>query len=156
MIGDHGSRTRAVYSASEFLLSRLDKAALNYYSSAITNVAQPLPQLGRVGENGLLSDAIDEISRKQAEEQQRRRLMQARRESMRQLDRWLEQIEQMLEEDQRTVPETMVRDIATFLRGFDNKLHRALLRNRTREASRVLDVLFDAQESLLPRTADVA
>jgi len=37
----------------------------------------------------------------------------------------------------------------------DPKLHRALLRNRAREASRVLDVLFDAQEYLLPRFAEV-
>lgn len=73
---------------------------------------------------------------------------------MRQLDRWLDQVEAMLEEDERTVPEPMVRDIAGFLRGFDSKLHRSLLRNRTREASRVLDVLFDAQESLLPRPVE--
>lgn len=104
----------------------------------------------------MLRDAVDEIKRMDAEEQQRRRLALARRESMRQLDRWLEQIEQMLEEDRREVPEAVVRDIGSFLRGFDNKLYRALLRNRTREASRVLDVLFDAQEALLPRAAVAA
>ena len=102
----------------------------------------------------MLTDAINEIRLKQAEDIQRRRLLLSRRESMRQLDRWLEQIEAMLEEDERTVPEPMVRDIATFLRSFDNKLHRSLLRNRAREASRVLDVLFDAQESLLPRPVE--
>jgi len=114
--------------------------------------------LAPTGESDLLRDAVDEIKRKDAEEQRRRRLAMARRESMRQLDQWLEQIEQMLEEDRREVPEPVVRDIGVFLRSFDNKLYRALLRNRTREASRVLDVLFDAQEALLPRAAaaDVA
>lgn len=74
---------------------------------------------------------------------------------MRQLDRWLNQVESMLEDDRRVVPEPLVKEIAGYLRDVDPKLHRALLRNRAREASRVLDVLFDAQEYLLPRFAEV-
>ena len=49
----------------------------------------------------------------------------------------------------------VIREIAAFLREVNPKLHRALLRNRAREASRVLDVLFDAQEYLLPHFAEV-
>lgn len=56
----------------------------------------------------------------------------------------------MLEEERETVPEPLIREIAAFLREINPKLHRALLRNRAREASRVLDVLFDAQELVLP------
>ena len=53
------------------------------------------------------------------------------------------------------MPEPLVKEIGSFLRDVDPKLHRALIRNRAREASRVLDVLFDAQEYLLPHFAEV-
>jgi hypothetical protein len=89
------------------------------------------------------------------EEHRRRQRLLARRADLRQLDLWLNEIESMLEEDQRTVPETLVKDIAGFMRELDPKLHRALLRNRTRDASRVLDILFDAQEYMLPRFVEV-
>jgi hypothetical protein len=103
----------------------------------------------------LLSEAVDEIHRKSREQWEREQRILARRSEMRQLDSWLNTIELMLEEEQRTVPEPLVREIGSFLRDVDPKLHRALLRNRAREASRVLDVLFDAQEYLLPRFAEV-
>ncbi len=103
----------------------------------------------------LLSEAVDEIYRKLAEDAARRQRLRAQRADVRQIDDWLNQVEGMLEEDQRVVPEPLVRQIAAFLRDVDPKLHRALLRNRAREASRVLDVLFDAQEYLLPRFAEV-
>lgn len=103
----------------------------------------------------MLSEAVDEIYRKSAEDAARRRRLLAQRADVRQIDDWLNQVEGMLEDDQRVVPEPLVKQIAGFLREVDPKLHRALLRNRTREASRVLDVLFDAQEYLLPRFAEV-
>jgi hypothetical protein len=103
----------------------------------------------------LLSEAVNEIHRKSIEDAARRERMLARRSELRQLDDWLNEVEGMLEGDQRVVPELLVRKIATFLREVDPKLHRSLLRNRAREASRVLDVLFDAQECLLPRYAEV-
>jgi len=103
----------------------------------------------------LLSEAVNEIHRKSIEDAVRRERMLARRAELRQLDDWLNEVEGMLEGDQRVVPEPLVRTMATFLRDVDPKLHRALLRNRAREASSVLDVLFDAQEFLLPRYAEV-
>ncbi len=103
----------------------------------------------------MLSEAVNEIYQKSAEDAARRRRLLARRADMRQLDRWLNQVESMLEDDRRVVPEPLVKEIAGYLRDVDPKLHRALLRNRAREASRVLDVLFDAQEYLLPRFAEV-
>ena len=102
----------------------------------------------------MLSEAVNEIHRKSIENEARRERLLARRSELRQLDEWLNEVEGMLEGDQRVVPETLVRRMASFLREVDPKLHRALLRNRTREASRVLDVLFDAQEYLLPRFAE--
>ena len=104
----------------------------------------------------MLSEAVNEIHRKRVEDAIRRQRMLARRAELRQVDGWLNQVEGMLEEDQRIVPEPLIKEIASFLREVDPKLHRALLRNRTREASRVLDVLFDAQEYLLPTFAEVS
>lgn len=104
----------------------------------------------------MLSEAVNEIYRKRAEDAARRERMLARRAELRQVDAWLNKVEGMLEDDQRTVPEPLIREIASFLREVDPKLHRALLRNRMREASRVLDVLFDAQECLLPTFAEVS
>ena len=103
----------------------------------------------------MLSHAVSEIHRKTLEDAIRRRQTASRRAELRRLDTWLNDVEVMLEGDQRVVPEALVREIAGFLRGVDPKLHRALLRNRARDASRVLDVLFDAQEFLLPRFAEV-
>jgi hypothetical protein len=103
----------------------------------------------------LLSEAVDEIYRKRLEQSERQRRLLARRADMRQIDDWLNAVEGMLEEEQRTVPEPLVKEIGSFLRDVDPKLHRALIRNRAREASRVLDVLFDAQEYLLPHFAEV-
>lgn len=103
----------------------------------------------------MLSEALAEINRKQAEEARRRRRQLERRADIRQLDTWLQQVECVLEDDQRTVPEPLVKQIASFLREVDPKLHRALLRNRTRDASRVLDILFDTQEQMLPHFAEV-
>jgi hypothetical protein len=89
-------------------------------------------------------------------EEQRRQLLLARRQDLKKIDAWLEQVESMLEADQREVPELLIKEIAPYLRALDPKLHRSLLRNRTREASRVLDILFDAQERLLPVLAETA
>src|SRR5437868_14998346 len=106
-------------------------------------------------EGRLLSEAVEEIHRKTREQREREQRLLARRADIRQLDSWLNTVEGMLEGDERTVPEPLVKEIGTFLRDVDPKLHRALLRNRAREASRVLDVLFDAQEYLLPHFAEV-
>ncbi len=103
----------------------------------------------------MFSEAVEEIHRKSREQFVRRQRLLARRADMRRLDTWLNTVEVILEEEQRTVPESLVKEIGCFLRDVDPKLHRALLRNRAREASRVLDVLFDAQEYLLPRYAEV-
>jgi len=98
----------------------------------------------------LLSDAVRDITDSVRREAQRRRRFELQRQDIRRLDAWLETVENMLESDQETVPEPLIREMAAYLRELNPKLHRALLRNRTREASRVLDVLFDAQELVLP------
>ena len=98
----------------------------------------------------MLSEAVRDIHESVRREELRRRRLEMQKEDIRRLDGWLESVENMLEEEQLTVPEPLIREIAAFLREINPKLHRALLRNRAREASRVLDVLFDAQELVLP------
>ena len=104
----------------------------------------------------MLRDAVRDIWVASDLDEQRRQSALARRQDLRRIDAWLEQVECMLEADQRTVPETLIKEIAPFLRALEPKLHRSLLRNRTRDASRVLDILFDAQENLLPSLGETA
>jgi hypothetical protein len=99
----------------------------------------------------VLREANAEIRRTQFADSVRRSHRDGRRRDVRRLDRWLGQIETLLERDRTTVPEPLVGEIADFLIGVDPKLHRDLVRNGGREAVRVLDVLFEAQETLLPR-----
>lgn len=103
----------------------------------------------------MLSDAVRDITDSARYEARRRLRLEAQKADIKRLDGWLETVENMLEEDRETVPEPLIREIAAYLREINPKLHRALLRNRTREASRVLDVLFDAQELVLPGFVEV-
>ena len=98
----------------------------------------------------MLSDAVRDITDAARQEALRRRRLELQRQDIKRLDTWLATVENMLEEEREFVPEPLIREIAAFLREVNPKLHRALLRNRAREASRVLDVLFDAQELVLP------
>ena len=98
----------------------------------------------------MLSEAVRDITDSARREAQRRRRLELQKADIKRLDGWLETVETMLEEERECVPEPLIREIAAYLREINPKLHRALLRNRTREASRVLDVLFDAQELVLP------
>lgn len=98
----------------------------------------------------MLSEAVRDIHDAVRREELRRHRLELQKQDIRRLDAWLETVENMLEGDQGSVPEPLVREIAAFLREVNPKLHRALLRNRARDAARVLDVLFDAQELLLP------
>lgn len=98
----------------------------------------------------MLSEAVRDITDATRREARRRQRLELQRQDIKRLDSWLETVENMLEEERATVPEPLIREIAAYLREINPKLHRALLRNRTREASRVLDVLFDAQELVLP------
>jgi hypothetical protein len=104
----------------------------------------------------LLSDAIREISVARELDLERRRIVFQRRRALRQVDSWMHHVENLLEDNRRTVPEPLVKEIGAFVRELNPKLHRHMQRNRAREASRVLDVLFDAQEELLPRPSEAA
>jgi hypothetical protein len=99
----------------------------------------------------MLSEAAADIRRADQLAAERRRRLQERRASIERLDRWLQEVEGMLEHDRHTVPESLVGEIGEFVGQIDPKLRNSLMRNADREAAAVLDVLFDAQEVVLPR-----
>ena len=93
-------------------------------------------------------DAIDQLAKDQADDRARHARREARRRPIRTVDGWLEAVESILQDDRCTVPEPLFREIGAFLRQQTPPLDRKLRRNRRRDAVRVLNVLFDAQEQL--------
>ena len=98
-----------------------------------------------------MSDAVADMCRADELAVERRRRLQERRGSIERIDRWLQEVECMLERDRHTVPEALVGEIGDFVGRIDPKLRNSLMRNGSGEPVAVLDVLFDAQEVVLPR-----
>jgi hypothetical protein len=99
----------------------------------------------------MLCDAIEEIHREFEAAADRRNQELKRRADVRQVDDFLLSIEDIIENRQGPVPAPLIDEITRFVRPLSRKLLRALNRNVTRDPVRVLDVLFDAQQLLLPR-----
>ena len=99
----------------------------------------------------MLCDAIEEIHRQFEAAADRRNQELKRRADVRQVDDFLLSIEDIIENRRGPVPAPLIEEIARFVRPLSRKLLRALNRNVTRDPVRVLDVLFDAQQLLLPR-----
>ena len=96
----------------------------------------------------MIGRASDQMVQGEADDRVRRARQEAWRRPTRIVDRWLDAVELLLERDERTVPEPLFREIGDFVREQTPSLHRKLRRNRRRDAVRVLDLLFDAQEEL--------
>jgi hypothetical protein len=99
----------------------------------------------------MLSDAIDEIHREFQAAADRRDLELRRRADVRRVDEFLLRVEDIIEKRRGEVPPALMDQIVRFVRPISRKLLRALNRNATRDPVRVLDVLFDVQQLLLPR-----
>jgi hypothetical protein len=99
----------------------------------------------------LLSDAISSIRSANEEALQRRDAQRLRRRPIQLLDNWLSQVETLMERDDPVVPEPLIDEIAGFIVKLNPRLHRRLRRNGGQDASRVLNVLFDAEEQFLPK-----
>ncbi|MEO6795742.1 MAG: hypothetical protein ABI401_07910 [Candidatus Dormibacter sp.] len=99
----------------------------------------------------MLSDAIDEIHREFQAAADRRDLELRRRADVRKVDEFLLCVEDLIEKRRGEVPAALMDQIVRFVRPLSRKLLRALNRNVTRDPVRVLDVLFDVQQLLLPR-----
>lgn len=100
-----------------------------------------------------MSEVVADIRRAEEVDACRRQRRQQRRDTIRRLDNWVGTLEDMLEHDRHTVPEALVGEIGDFVQRIDPKLRQSLLRNRARETVQVLDLLFDAQEAVLPQAA---
>jgi hypothetical protein len=99
----------------------------------------------------MLCDAIEEIHREFEAAADRRNQELKRRADVRRVDDFLLSIEDIIENRRGAVPAPLIDEITRFVRPLSRKLLRALNRNLTRDPVRVLDVLFDAQQLLLPR-----
>ena len=60
-------------------------------------------------------------------------------------------VEDVIENKRGSVPAPLMDEIVRFVRPVSRKLLRALNRNVSRDPVRVLDVLFDVKQLLLPR-----
>ena len=99
----------------------------------------------------MLSDAIEEIHREFEAAADRRNQELKRRADVRRADDFLLSVEDIIENRRGPVPSPLMDEITQFVRPLSRKLLRALNRNVTRDPVRVLDVLFDVQQLLLPR-----
>jgi hypothetical protein len=99
----------------------------------------------------MLSDAIEEIHREFEAAAERRNEELKRRADVRRVDEFLLCIEDIIENRRGAVPAALMDEITRFVRPLSRKLLRALNRNVTSDPVRVLDVLFDCQQLLLPR-----
>lgn len=99
----------------------------------------------------MLSDAIDEIHREFQAAASKRDQELRRRADVRHVDDFLLSVEDIIENRRGAVPAPLMDEITRFVRPISRKLLRALNRNVTRDPVRVLDVLFDVQQLLLPR-----
>ena len=99
----------------------------------------------------MLSDAIAEIHREFEAAATKRDQELRRRADVRKVDEFLLCVEDIIENKRGAVPAPLMDEITRFVRPLSRKLLRALNRNVTRDPVRVLDVLFDAQQLLLPR-----
>jgi hypothetical protein len=97
----------------------------------------------------MLADAILTIHRANDEALRRRLMQRARRHPVSLVDRWLGEVETLVEANQPAVPEPLVKEISGFLQRLDGRLYLRLRRNRQRSSLKVLDVLFDAEAQLL-------
>jgi hypothetical protein len=102
----------------------------------------------------MLEDAIISIRSANEAAVRRDNALFSRRRPVQLLDKWLSQVEFLIEHDERVVPEPLTAEIAGFLATLDTGLHRRLRRKGRLEAGQVLDVLFEAEELFLPRVSD--
>lgn len=97
----------------------------------------------------MLADAIVSIRRANEAGLRRRIALRARHHPLALVDRWLGEVETLVEANQAAVPESLITEISEFLQRLDVRLYLRLRRNRQRSSLKVLDVLFDAEAQLL-------
>lgn len=99
----------------------------------------------------MLEDAILTIRSANEEALRRRHALISRGRPIRLLDHWLSQVETLVERNDPVVPEPLIGEIAGFLGKLNPPLYRRLRKIGRRRATRVLDLLFEAEEQFLRR-----
>jgi hypothetical protein len=102
----------------------------------------------------MIEDANISIRRANADALRHHDALRASRRPVQLLDRWVSQVETLVERKASMVPEPLFSQIAGFLGKQDLRLYRRLRRHGKFDAARVLDVLFDAEEQFLPGGPD--
>lgn len=90
------------------------------------------------------------IARANDEAMRRRDALRLRRRPIELLDGWLNQVETLIERKDVVVPEPLASEISSFLGRLDLRAHPRHRKRERPKASRVLDLLFAAQEEFLP------
>src|SRR2546425_12691463 len=99
----------------------------------------------------MLREPTDEIHGEFRAAAGRRAQKTGGRGEVRRVDDFLLAIKDIIETKRGAAPAPLMDEITRFVRPLSRKLLRALNRNVTRDPVRVLDVLFDVQQLLLPR-----
>ena len=103
----------------------------------------------------MLCDAIRDIDDAVRRDREERRRRAATRASFHRAEGYMWQIEEMLEDGARHVPDPVVIEIARFVRPISRRLARVLTGDPERNPVHVLDVLFDVQERIQDRKSVV-
>lgn len=104
----------------------------------------------------MLSDAVMAIRQSVASDELRRRQRLEQRADLRRAEEYLWVIEEMLEVGRTSIPEPLAVEIARFVRPYSRKLARfARMGSTEGEAGRTLDALFDVQERIQRRQAQL-
>jgi len=101
----------------------------------------------------MLADTIVSIRRAHQLALRRRKARDTRRHPISLVDRWLSEVETLLEQNHQVVPMPLITEIAGFLRLLDGRLYQRLRSNDKRDSLQVLGVLFEAEEQLLRELA---
>lgn len=100
----------------------------------------------------MLQDAIMSIRRANEAALEHRQAVLSRRRPIRLLDHWVNQVETLIERNDPVVPESLIGEIGRFIGDLDPLMYRRMRRSGQDTATRVLDVLFEAEGQFLPRT----
>jgi hypothetical protein len=94
----------------------------------------------------MLRDALREMELAARADEERRRRRQAERAELTRAESYAAQVEELLELERFSVPETLVSEIRRFVRGYSRRMARALSGRPCPQ--RLLDVLFEVQERI--------
>ena len=94
----------------------------------------------------MLSDALMEMDLAVRADEERRRRRQAARAELTRAESFAAQVEELLELERPSAPETLVTEIRRFVRGHSRRMAQAL--SGRPGPQRLLDVLFEVQERI--------